>query len=151
MSRLVDDLCPRFRPGAFEVIARLIEQKFPILIVDTLRTIEEQQNNIARKVSWTMNSLHLPQTRCFACGARINSFGTTGLSHAIDVVPYEVYQVHGPDKVSWDVSHPAWEALHKITAIVPGVSWGGNWSKKKDYSHIELAVGHGPRAIVEEA
>lgn len=43
-------------------------------IIDGARTIEEQQKNVAKGVSKTMDSKHLPQS--------------DGKSHAVDVVPY---------------------------------------------------------------
>lgn len=43
-------------------------------IIDGARTIEEQRKNVARGVSKTMDSKHLPQE--------------DGKSHAVDVVPY---------------------------------------------------------------
>jgi len=45
-------------------------------VTDGVRTVEEQRKNIARGVSKTMNSKHLPQA--------------DGKSHAIDIVPYPV-------------------------------------------------------------
>ncbi len=46
MSRRLDDLSDRFRPMAFEFIARLTEAGIPVMVIDTLRTPEEQAENI---------------------------------------------------------------------------------------------------------
>jgi hypothetical protein len=48
MSRRLDDLDPRFRPLAFEFLARLTEAGIHVMIVDTLRTPAEHAANLAR-------------------------------------------------------------------------------------------------------
>lgn len=116
MSRALDDLSPRFRPLAFEFLARLTEQGIHVLVVDTLRTAEEQAENIRRGVSWTPNSRHL-----------------TG--DAIDVAPFEVYLLNGPDKVNWDADHPVWKRIGQIAESC-GLVWGGRW-KQRDMGHVE--------------
>jgi len=117
MSRRLDDLSDRFRPLAMELLARCVEQGIAVMIVDTLRTPQEQAANIARGVSWTSNSKHL-----------------TG--DAIDVVPYMQFQLHGPDKLQWDASDPAWAAIGRIGEEL-GLRWGGRW-KQRDMGHFEL-------------
>ena len=116
MSRRLDDLSDRFRPLAVELLARLVEAQIPVLIVDTLRTPEEQAQNIARGVSWTKNSKHL-----------------TG--DAIDVVPYSQYQLHGDDKLQWDARDPVWQRIGSIGESL-GLRWGGRWTVK-DMGHFE--------------
>lgn len=119
MSRRLDDLSPRFRPLAMELIARCVEAGIPILIVDTLRTPEEQAENIRKGVSWTRNSKHL-----------------TG--DAIDLVPYEVYNLHGADKLQWASSDPVWDRLGAIGEAL-GLRWGGRWVQR-DMGHFEFVV-----------
>ena len=116
VSRYLDDLAPEFRPLAIELIARCVEAGYMVLIVDTLRTPAEHQANLANGVSWTPRSRHL-----------------TG--HAIDIDPFEQYQLHGPDKVSWDATDPVWR---KIGAIGEGLGlrWGGRWAQR-DMGHFE--------------
>ena len=74
MSRKLDDLSDRFRPLAIELLARCVEQRIAVVIVDTLRTDEEQAKYLARGVSWTTKSKHLPQE-------------PDGKAEAIDVAP----------------------------------------------------------------
>lgn len=88
-----------------------------VLILDTLRTPEEQAENVKRGVSWTLNSKHL-----------------TG--NAIDVVPYAVFDAAGPDKLNWDGSDPVWQRLGEIGEAC-GLTWGGRWTKTPDYGHFE--------------
>jgi len=80
------------KPLAMELLARCVEAGVMVMIVDTVRTVEEQRANVAKGVSWTMHSKHL-----------------TG--DAIDICPYEIYALHGPDKLQWDGGDPAWEKL----------------------------------------
>jgi peptidoglycan LD-endopeptidase CwlK len=119
MSRKLDDLSPRFRPIAFELLARCLEAGVPVLIVDTLRTPAEHAENIRRRVSWTQHSKHL-----------------TG--DAIDVAPYETYELYGPDKLRWDANDPAWQVIGRIGEAL-GLRWGGRWTQK-DMGHFELVI-----------
>jgi peptidoglycan LD-endopeptidase CwlK len=116
MSRKLDDLSPRFKPLAFELLARCLEAGLPVLIVDTLRTPQEHANNLANGVSWTATSKHL-----------------TG--DAIDVCPYDVYQLHGADKLQWNAAHPAWQVIGRIGESL-GLRWGGRW-QQRDMGHFE--------------
>lgn len=95
------------------------------MIVDTLRTPEEQAQNIARGVSWTTNSKHLPQP--------------SGGAEAIDLAPYEVYQLAGPDKLQWSANDPVWLKMGLIGESL-GLVWGGRW-KVRDLGHFEYASG----------
>lgn len=104
MSRKLDDLSARMVPLAMQLIARCAEAGIPVLIVDTLRTPEEQAANVAKGVSWTLKSKHL-----------------TG--DAIDICPYATYQLHGPDKLQWDGSDPVWKTIGAIGETL-GLKWG---------------------------
>ena len=116
MSRALNDLSPAFRPLAFELLARLTEAGIHVLIVDTLRTKEEQTANVAKGVSWTTNSRHL-----------------TG--DAIDLAIYEQYALHGEDKLQWDADDPTWLRIGQIGEAL-GLIWGGRW-KQRDLGHFE--------------
>lgn len=116
MSRLLNDLSPRFRPLAFELLARLVEAQIPVMVIDTLRTPAEQADNVRRGVSWTPHSKHL-----------------TG--DAIDICPYAVYDLNGPDKLKWDAGDPIWQKVGAIGEAL-GLRWGGRWTVK-DMGHFE--------------
>lgn len=126
MSRAIDDLSPEMRKLATELIVRCVEQKIMIFIVDTLRTKEEQAANIAKGVSWTMNSKHL-----------------TG--DAIDVAPYETYVLHGANKLKWDSEDPVWERIGKIGESI-GLKWGV-WKKDKAGKLHNIDKGHFERKM----
>ena len=117
MSRALNDLHPKFRPIAMELIARCIERGVMIMIVDTLRTQAEHEINLANGTSWTSHSKHLD-----------------GL--AIDVCPFELYDLRGPDKLQWNSDDPVWKIIGEIGEKL-GLTWGGRWTKK-DMGHFEL-------------
>jgi peptidoglycan L-alanyl-D-glutamate endopeptidase CwlK len=117
MSRRLDDLHPTMRVKAFELLARCAEAGIMVVIVDTLRTADEQRENVRKGVSWTQNSRHL-----------------TG--HAIDLAPYATYNLYGGDKVCWDGADPVWERIGLLGEAI-GLRWGGRW-KVRDLGHFEL-------------
>lgn len=116
MSRALDDLSPAFKPLAIELLARLVEARIPVLIVDTLRTPAEHQANLAAGVSWVTHSKHLD-------------------GDAIDICPYEVYKLDGPDKLQWSSTHAIWQRIGTIGESL-GLRWGGRWTVR-DMSHFE--------------
>lgn len=130
MSRKLDDLSERFKPLAMELVARCVEAGLCILIVDTLRTPMEQAENVRRGVSWTPNSKHL-----------------TG--DAIDLVPYDIYSLHGPDKLRWDNTDAAWQTMGAIGKRL-GLRWGGEWTVK-DMGHFEYVEPRARQAIPRRA
>lgn len=117
MSRSLDDLSPRMKPLAMQLLARLTEAGIPVLIVDTLRTPEEHAANLAKGVSWTTHSKHLD-------------------GDAIDVCPYAQYDAHGADKLLWDSGDPIWNRIGLIGEGL-GLRWGGRW-KVRDVGHFEI-------------
>ncbi len=118
MSRALNDLDPKFRPAVFEFLARLTEAGIPVMVVDTLRTPQEHAENLAKGVSWITHSKHLD-----------------GL--AVDICPYSIYQLKGPDKLEWDSSDPVWERIAKIGESL-GLISGHRW-KQRDSGHFEYA------------
>jgi hypothetical protein len=123
MSRALNDLDYRIKNLAFEFLARTCEEGIPACLVDTLRTPEEQQANIAKGVSFTVNSKHLAQP-------------PDGKALAFDVAPYAIYQLHGPDKLQWDTNDPVWARYGKIGERL-GLRWGGRWKTPHDPGHFE--------------
>jgi hypothetical protein len=117
MSRRLDDLSADFKPLAMAFLARLTEAGIHVLIVDTLRTPAEHAHNLANGTSWINHSKHLD-------------------GDAIDVCPYALYDLTGPDKLQWDATDPIWQKIGRIGESV-GLKWGGRWMKR-DMGHFEL-------------
>lgn len=89
---------------------RLSEQDFAVL--DGVRTIEEQRENVARGVSKTMESKHLPQT--------------DGFGHAVDLVPL----VNGKLRWEWPPIFKIAEAMRSAAnELGTPIRWGGNWAR----------------------
>lgn len=132
MSRRLDDLSAPLRPKVFELLARLCEQGIHVLIVDTLRTEVEHQQNLANGVSWTPRSKHLPR--------RLRGWSAddpeADKSDAIDLCPFEQFDQHGPDKLGWEPTHPGWVVI-RDEAEKLGLKSGARW-KQRDLGHVEL-------------
>ena len=132
-STRLDGLDPRFKPLAMEAIARLTEYGIAVKIISTLRTLKEQQEAVARGVSKTLNSKHLPQP-------------PNDLSLAIDLCPYSIFDLHGPDKLQWDSKDPVWIYFGRVCEGL-GLRWGGRFGESKpgegdgwDSGHFELVL-----------
>lgn len=126
MSRALDDLNPIFKPLAIELLARIAEAGIPIMIIDTLRTEAEHKINLANGTSQIKRSKH-----------------QDGL--AIDVCPYSVYQISGPDKLNWDTSSEIsviiWNRLGVIGKNL-GLRWGGNFKPISSKTGLGWDPGH---------
>lgn len=122
MSTSLDDLSPRMLPLANRFLAKLMEARIPVMIVTTKRSVQEQAEKVKQGLSWTMNSKHL-----------------TG--DAIDVAPYAIYDLHGPDKAMWDETDPIWLKIGAIGQAC-GLKWGVVNSKgeRKDLGHFEVTT-----------
>lgn len=138
MDRSLDSLSSEFKPLAIEVIARLVERGVHVLIVQTSRSPEEHRQNLANGTSSVRLSKHLPRKiRGLIAGTADDE-----KADAIDLVPFDVWQLAGPDKVMWsDVSSA--EAKAAFGAIVElgemlGLRSGGRWQTPHDPGHLEL-------------
>lgn len=107
MSRALDDLSPRFRPLAFEFLARLTEAHIQVLITFTLRTAAEQAEAVRTGHSQVAHSKHQD-------------------GDAMDVVPYSQFLLKGDDKLQWDTSDPVWPKIGAIAERL-GLRWGGRF------------------------
>ena len=121
-NTFLDSLSPVFRLKAMELLARCVEMRIPVAIINTLRSQEEQEENLIKGVSWPRNSKHLPHP-------------PDGLARAIDIAPYEIFLISGPDKLAWDAKYPAWQVIGLVGESL-GLRWGGKW-KIPDLGHFE--------------
>jgi peptidoglycan L-alanyl-D-glutamate endopeptidase CwlK len=125
-SRKLDDLNPAFKLKVFEFLARLNEAGIHVMIVETSRTLAEHLVNVANGKSWTKRSKHID-----------------GL--AIDICPYELYALHGTDKLQWDNGDPIWPKIGAVGESL-GMRWGGRW-QQKDMGHFEETANDGSDGI----
>lgn len=115
--------------GVHPDLVKVIEQAarittIPFKITEGLRSIAQQKKNVAKGVSWTMNSRHL-----------------TG--HAVDLVP--MVDIDGDGKVSAGEQY-SWPIYYKLGPIIKQaakqvgvpVEWGADWKKNKDGPHWQL-------------
>ena len=117
MSRRLDDLDAEFKPRAMELLARCAEAGVPVMVIYTFRTEVEQAELVAKGLSWTKFSRHQ-------------------IGRAIDICPYEIFQLHGPDKLQWNSSDPVWTKIGELGERKCGLIWGGRW-KVLDLGHFE--------------
>ncbi len=117
MDTSLDSLDPIFKPIAMALLARLVEARIAVCIVNTRRTQAEQDAAVARHVSWVTHSKH-----------------QDGL--AIDLAPYATWALSGDNKIDWDTSDPVWLRMGTIGESL-GLRWGGRWSKTPDWGHFE--------------
>ncbi len=90
-------------------------------VIETVRTIEQQKINVAKGVSKTMKSRHIPSTN------------KSGLCEAVDIAPYPINwkDIKSFIKLSEHIKNVA-----KTLGI--GITYGGDWKTFKDYPHYEL-------------
>lgn len=109
-------------PDLVRVVKRAIEiTEVDFVVVEGVRSLEQQKKNVAKGVSKTMNSRHL--------------VADNGYSHAVDLVPY----IDG--KAVWD-----WPPIYKIAKAMKqaakelgiAIEWGGDWKSFKDGPHWQL-------------
>ncbi|WP_447988344.1 M15 family metallopeptidase [Achromobacter spanius] len=110
-------------PDLIDVV-KLAIQRTPVdfLVVEGVRTVEQQRINVANGASQTMDSYHLPQA--------------DGLGHAVDLAPL----VDGA--IPWN----DWAKFNELADVVKTcaaelgvpVEWGGDWSKFKDGPHFQV-------------
>ena len=131
MDRALDSLSSDCKPVVIEVLARLVERQIAVLIVQTSRTVSEQQANLINGTSHLRLSKHLPR--------KLRHLRTGGpddeKADAIDLCPYALYQLHGPRKLAWSAIDPAWRVIGDVGELL-GLRWGGRWTCA-DLGHLE--------------
>lgn len=125
MSRSLDDLKQPFYYYALVLISRCAEHGIPVFITSTGRTQDEQDEFVAQGKSKVSHSKH-----------------QDGL--AIDICPYQQYNLHGSNKLNWDAKDQVWQEIGKISEKI-GLRWGGRFGESApgkgdgwDPSHHEI-------------
>lgn len=136
MSRLLNDLSAPMRVRAYHWLALLTEAGVSVMILDTLRTEAEHAANLAKGTSKIATSFHLPRKM------RVPNMSAAhpdyGKSDAMDICPFRQYDLHGPDKLQWDTTDPAWKIII-TTCEAAGLESGGRWKDPHDPGHGQLS------------
>lgn len=110
-------------PDLVKVVRRCADiTDIPFKIGETSRSVAQQKANIAKGVSWTMNSRHI--------------VSKDGLARAVDLLAM-------PDGKtvtwSWPPYYKLADAMKKAAKDVDiFIEWGGDWKKNKDGPHFQL-------------
>lgn len=139
MDRALDSLSSDFRPIVDKILAKLVERRVAVMIVQTSRTPEQAAANVANKTSATIHSKHLPR---FLRGP-VHPEVDLSKCDAIDLCPFETYQMFGDEKLHWtDDDSPqakaAWGAIGEEAEKLANARWGGRWHAPHDPGHIEF-------------
>lgn len=130
--RDLDLLHPDYRPTVDRFLAKCVEAGIMIMVVETWRSQAAHEEDVRNGRSWVKKSKH--QNTLNKQYEREVDFPA---SLAIDVAPYEQYQLHGPDKLQWAADDPAWELIGMLGESL-GMKWGGRWKTvPPDMAHFE--------------
>jgi peptidoglycan LD-endopeptidase CwlK len=125
--RSLETLAPALRDGVPKILAAMAAIGYPMMVTDTLRTVEEQQALFAKGRTAPGPIV----TKADGIVKRSNHQAhADGLGHAVDCC----FVVN--DQPSWDARLP-WKAYGALAEAL-GFSWGGNWMTLHDLPHIEL-------------
>ena len=138
-DRSLDSLSSDFYPLACEWVARVTARGVAVMIVQTSRTMEEHRVNLLNGTSGTNLSSHLPRLMRWRWAVTPLEVGDSEKSDAMDIAPYEQYQLHGPDKLRWNAKDPAWGVIGEEAERV-GLRWGGRWQQPFDPGHGEFIL-----------
>lgn len=98
-------------------------------VVEGARTKQQQQANVAKGVSWTMNSRHLKRW-CSWNGRRYRR------SHAVDLLAYVGKKgAYTPPELYQDIADAMYAAAEQLGY---SITWGGEW-KSQDLMHFQLS------------
>lgn len=138
-DRSLDSLSSEFLPLAMAWIARCTERGIAVCIVQTSRTQEEHQVNLLNGTSSTAFSLHLPRKMRWRPEILPLADADREKADAMDLAPFEQFQLHGQDKLQWLTSDPAWGILAEEAEKL-GLRSGCRWKKPFDPGHAEYVL-----------
>lgn len=131
--RDLDLLHPDFRPQVDRFLAKCVEAQIMVMVVETWRSQAAHEEDVRNGRSWVKVSKHQHTVNKQLERGEVD----LPASLAIDVAPYDQYQLHGPDKLQWDADDPAWQIIGMLGESL-GLKWGGRW-ETKDMGHFEAS------------
>lgn len=131
-------LHPRLAAAVQAVLDEMEARGFPMIVTDTLRTLQRQQALYAQgrtrpgKIVTYANGVARPK----GTGRSNHQAWADGFGHAVDCAFVVDLDADGDmDDPTWDEKRP-W-ALYGERAEAHGLSWGGRWTRP-DKPHVEL-------------
>lgn len=113
---------PKLHPRLRELLIQAISTSpIDFTVIETVRTVEQQKINVAKGVSKTMRSRHIPSTN------------KSGYCEAFDIAPYPV---NWNDKERFKQLSTHILATAKKMRI--NLTWGGTWKTLVDMPHYEI-------------
>lgn len=119
-DRDIAHVCPCLREKWERLVDALENEECYMATIETRRDPRRQAYYLAKGVSWTKNSRHLPNAK--------------GLSLAIDACPAEYLTMKG-----WNAAGRLWTVYGEMAEAM-GLRWGGRW-KQRDLCHVEMPAG----------
>ena len=113
---------PKVHPRIRELLIQAITTSpIDFTVIETVRTVEQQKINVAKGVSKTMRSRHIPSTN------------KSGLCEAVDIAPYPI---NWSNKGRFITLSNHIKKVAKEMGI--GITWGGDFKTLVDMPHYEL-------------
>lgn len=161
-SRNISDLVEELQQKADQVLAYCNQREVDLLIYCTYRSPQEQarlyrQSRTGAQIRTKVDSL---RNRGFGelgeiliqvgpqegkLGAHVTFAGPGESWHnfrrAFDAVPL----ISG--KAMWEKRHPHWQ-VYGAAARDAGLEWAGDWTKFKEFPHVQLASGGNPLRVL---
>ncbi len=137
-TRLASGLHPRLVVAVEAVLDEMERRGFPMLVTDTLRTLQRQRALYAqgRTAPGRIVTYANGTVKPHGTGKSNHQAWPDGFGHAVDCTFVVDLDSDGDmDDPTWDEDRP-W-ALYGEVAEAHGLSWGGRW-KRPDRPHVEL-------------
>lgn len=147
-------LHPEVRKAAEALQALAAIKGINVIITDTLRTQSEQNALYAmgRKPLHEVNKLR-KEAKMSPISSKENKWRTNaenaldsyhgwGLAFDIVITGYDGKTINWSEKVDWNENLISdWEEVGSLISAIPGLEWGGNWTKYRDMPHFQMTMG----------
>ena len=131
MSRKLEDLLPEVQPLERTFVAECANQGIPVLIIQTFRTVQEQNELYAQGRT---------KPGKIVTNAK-GGYSWHNFKRAFDAVP-----IDSKGQPSWNAPQSIWQKMGQIAKDC-GLEWGGSWSGFLDLDHFQFTGG---KTLAEE-
>lgn len=123
MTPASEAMLVKVHPDLVKVVRRAdLITKQPFAVIHGIRTVAEEEANVASGHSQTMHSRHFPNKQGFACAVDVMALGPW-LKADWNPVDYQ------------PIAAAMLSAAHEFSILI---EWGGNWKTLKDWGHFQL-------------